>query len=89
MGVQFTGRLVLACDNTACIDLAHDVGVSSRTKHFQRAIHYLRDLTSMRRVIPVYVNTKQQKADGYTKALDKSSFQEWIKASIVQSDVLL
>ena len=89
MGVELTGRLVLACDNTACIDLAHDVGVSSRTKHFQRAVHYLRDLTFMRRVLPVYVNTNQQRADGYTKALDVSKFQDWIKSSIVRSKVLL
>ena len=28
--------------------MAHDVGVSARTKHFDRAIHYLRDLTLLR-----------------------------------------
>ena len=78
MGVILRGRLVLAVDNTACIDIAHDVGVSARTKHFDRAIHYLRDLTQLRKVIPVYVNTNQQRADGYTKALDKSTYIRWI-----------
>ena len=78
MGVTLHGRLVLAVDNTACIDIAHDVGVSGRTKHFDRAIHYLRDLTQLRKVIPVYVNTHQQRADGYTKALDKSTYIRWI-----------
>ena len=37
MGVILRGRLVLAVDNTACIDIAHDVGVSARTKNFDRA----------------------------------------------------
>ena len=78
LGLTLNGRLTLAVDNTACIDIAHDVGVSARTKHFGRAIHYLRDLTQLRRVIPVYVRTHQQRADGYTKALDKSTFQRWI-----------
>ena len=78
MGVTLHGRLVLAVDNTACIDIAHDVGVSGRTKHFDRAIHYLRDLTQLRKVIPVYVNTHQQRADGYTKALDKSTYTRWV-----------
>ena len=78
MGVDLHGRLVLGVDNTACIDIAHDVGVSGRTKHYDRAIHYLRDLTQMRRVLPTYVNTHQQLADGFTKVLDKSTFTKWV-----------
>jgi hypothetical protein len=82
MGVTLHGRLVLAVDNTAAIDIAHDVGVSGRTKHFDRAIHYLRDLTQARRVVPAFVNTRDQRADGYTKPLDKSTFLQWIKCVI-------
>ena len=78
MGVELYGRLVLAVDNTAAIIVAHDVGVSGRTKHFDRAIHYLRDLTQLRRVLPAYVSTKLQRADGFTKALDKSTFTQWL-----------
>ena len=78
MGVTLRGRLVLALDNTACIDIAHDVGVSARTKHFDRAIHYLRDLTQLKRILPCYVTTLEQRADGYTKALDKSKFAAWV-----------
>ena len=78
MGVQLHGRLVLAVDNTAAIDIAHDVGVSGRTKHYDRAIHYLRDLTQLRRVLPTFVDTLRQRADGYTKALDKSNYHKWI-----------
>ena len=77
MGVILQGRLVLAVDNTACIDIAWNEGVSARTKHFDRAIHYLRDLTQLRRILPFYVNTTQQRADGFTKPLDKSSFTKW------------
>ena len=80
LGVVLYDRLVLAVDNTACIDVAHDVGVSSKTKHFDRAIHYLRDLTQLRRVLPYYVSTDLQRADGYTKALDKSKFVAWLRS---------
>ena len=82
MGVTLRGRLVLAVDNTAAIDVAHDVGVSSKTKHFDRAIHYLRDLTQLKRVLPAFVNTRQQRADGYTKVLDKSTFTGWKSGAI-------
>ena len=73
------GRLVLAVDNTACIDVAHDVGVSARTKHFDRAIHYFRDLTQLRRVVPTHVTTDLQRADGYTKSLSKAAFVSWMR----------
>jgi hypothetical protein len=78
MGVTLYGRLVLALDNTACIDIAHDVGVSARTKHYDRAMHYMRDLTQQRRVLPAYVSTWLQRADGYTKALEKTKFLKWV-----------
>ena len=78
MGVTLQGRLVLAVDNTAAIDIAHDVGVSGRTKHFDRAIHYLRDLTQLRRILPAYVSTDQQRADGYTKPLTKHAYAKWV-----------
>ena len=78
MGVELRERLVLGVDNTAAIDIAHDVGVSGRTKHYSRAIHYLRDLTQLKRILPAFVNTFQQRADGYTKVLDKSTFLKWV-----------
>lgn len=79
LGMKLQGRLVLAVDNTAVIDVAHDVGVSARTKHFDRAMHYLRDLVQLRRVIPVFVRTHIQRADGLTKALDKAKYFDWLK----------
>ena len=78
MGLPLAGRLVLAVDNTAAIDIAHDVGVSARTKHFDRAIHYLRDLTQLKRILPTFVDTNRQRADGLTKALDKSKYTQWL-----------
>ena len=78
MGLELNGRLVLAVDNTAAIDVAHDVGVSARTKHFDRAVHFLRDLTQLKRVIPAFVSTLLQRADGYTKPMDKSTFLKWV-----------
>ena len=82
MGVVLQGRLVLAVDNTAAIDIAYDVGVSGRTKHFDRAIHYLRDLTQMRRVVPIFVKTDLQRADGYTKALCKAAYLQWLSSVV-------
>ena len=81
LGVILQGRLVLCVDNTAAITIAMDAGSggSGRTKHFDRAIHYLRDLTQLRRIIPTFISTDKQRADGMTKALDKGKFLPWVK----------
>ena len=42
-------------------------------------MHYLRDLVQLRRVIPVFVRTHIQRADGLTKALDKAKYFDWLK----------
>ena len=41
--------------------------------------NYLRDLVQLRRVIPIFVRTHIQRADGLTKALDKSKYLDWLK----------
>lgn len=82
MGVRLNGRLVIAVDNTAAIDIAFNNGVSGRTKHYNMAIHYFRDLTNYRRILPAWVDTRFQRADGYTKALDKSKFLQWVQTCL-------
>ena len=82
MGVCLNGRLVIAVDNTAAIDIAHNNGVSGRTKHYNMAIHYFRDLTNYKRILPAWVDTHFQRADGYTKALDKSKYLQWIQTCL-------
>ena len=72
----------MAVDNSAAIDVAHNEGASGRTKHFNMAIHYIRDLTRYRRILPAYVVTTLQRADGLTKVLDKSKFLTWVQSVI-------
>ena len=77
LGLHLTGSLVLAVDNTAAIDVAFNQGVSGRTKHFEMSLHYFRDKVTYGLIKPVYVSTTDQRADGFTKGLDKSKFIEW------------
>ena len=78
MGCTLRGRLVLCVDNTAAIAIAHNLGVTARTKHFTDAIHYFRDLVYRMRVMPVHVTTDRQRADGFTKPLPKHTLLAWI-----------
>ena len=78
LGCVLRGELILCVDNTAAIDIAHNLGVTARTKHFTDAIHYFRDLVYRMCILPVHVTTDRQRADGFTKPLPKHTFLSWV-----------
>jgi len=79
LGFPLMYPTVVCVDNRAAIEIAHNIGVTSRNKHFVDAIHYFRHLVDHRIVIPTHVLTKHQRADGFTKCLGKSPFKEWLR----------
>jgi transposase InsO family protein len=79
LGFQISGPTVVAVDNQAAIKIAENMGVTSRTKHFGDAIHYLRHLVDHRVVSLTFVRTDAQHADGFTKPLGKTPFRVWCK----------
>jgi hypothetical protein len=79
LGFPLRGPTVLAVDNQAAIKIAENMGVTSRTKHFDDAIHYLRHLVDHRVVSLTFVRTLFQHADGFTKPLGKGAFRAWQK----------
>ena len=74
IGFGTMGATVLGVDNTAAIDVANDYGVTARTKHFERVVHFLRETVSDLRIKLVFVRTVNQLADIFTKPLGKTDF---------------
>ena len=74
LGYPLRNKLVLGVDNTAAIDVAYNLGVTARTKHYEREIHYIRQEVSLMRTHMIWVPTMYQTADIFTKALDKTTF---------------
>ena len=74
IGFPIIGPIVLAVDNTSAIDTATDVGVTKRNKHFDRALHYIRDEVFHLRVSLTFMPTHLQLADIFTKGLDRKPF---------------
>ena len=74
MGFEIQGSIVMGVDNTAAIDIAKDVGVTKRNKHFERALHYIRKEINMLRMLAYFVPTGRQVADIFTKVLDVKTF---------------
>ena len=77
LGVKISGPSVVCVDNQAAISIAENLGVTARNKHFQDAIHYFRHLVDHRVASPVFVTTKNQRADGFTKPLEGEKYKSW------------
>lgn len=71
---QHAGPVTLYEDNTACIAMAPNEGMSPRTKHVDRCHHLVRDCVERQQVVLEYVPAEEQRADGLTKALPRDSF---------------
>ena len=77
LGLTLTGRLCVAVDNEAAIAITENAGVTARNKHFDDAMHYVRDQYDHGKIRLVFVPTDLQRADGFTKALDPAKFFAW------------
>ena len=74
LGFPLSAPIILGVDNTAAIDVANDHGTSQRTKHFDRLTHYIREAIEHLYVLLTFVRTADQRADIFTKCLDKTTF---------------
>ena len=63
-------------DNQAAIAIAHHPEFHARTKHIDISYHFLRDLVKSGSLNLVYVNTRQNLADLFTKGLPRITHQD-------------
>ena len=73
-------------DNQAAISISHHPEFHSRTKHIDIAHHFLRDLISEGTVNTVYVNTRDNLADLFTKGLSRDLHDDLTSRIGVLSD---
>ena len=77
LGIKLDGPTIICVDDKAAIQVAENLGVTGRNKHFNDLIHYIRHLVDHLVVRPTFVTTKHQHADGFTKALGPTEFKLW------------
>lgn len=70
---------ILNVDNQSSIKLIRNPEFHNRTKHIDVQYHFVRDKYEAGDIVPVYVNTREQQADIFTKPLPKRRFQELCK----------
>ena len=68
--------LTLYYDNLSVINISKNPIQHSRTKHIDIRHHFVRDLVEEEVVTLEHVDTKEQLADIFTKALDAKQFEK-------------
>ena len=82
----FASTSTIFTDNQAAISISHHPEFHSRTKHINIAHHFLRDLISQGTINTVYVNTRDNLADIFTKGLSKDLHEDLTARIGVLSD---
>ena len=69
-----SGATILYCDNMSAIQLAQNLVHHSRSKHFDMKYYFIRDMVEKKIVEFKHVNTLDNVADIFTKAIVKAQF---------------
>ena len=68
--------MTLYCDNLSAINISKNPVQHSRTKHIDIRHHYIRELVDDKVITLEHVDTEEQIADIFTKALDANQFEK-------------
>jgi hypothetical protein len=73
--IRYDDPLTINCDNTSVISISKNTIIHSKTKHIPIKYQFLRDRVTQRVVKVVYVETKEQIVDIFTKPLPRNTFE--------------
>jgi hypothetical protein len=68
---------VIHCDNQSCIRLSENPVFHDRSKHIDIRYHFIRDCVQRGVVRLDYIQTDDQMADIFTKALSRQKFEKF------------
>ena len=76
LGIDLPKTSIVLSDNNAAISISHNPEFHSKTKHIDIALHFVRDLVQSEILDIVYINTKLNLADLFTKGLPRVTHQD-------------
>jgi hypothetical protein len=73
--IRYNNPIIINHDNTSAISISKNPFMHSKTKHIPIKYHFLRDQVTQKIVKIVYLDTKEQIANIFTKPLPRSTFE--------------
>ena len=74
MGIKVKTPIVVRADNVGAMFMAKNTSISDRTKHVDIRYHFIREFVDQEFIKIVFVSTKENVADIFTKNLPKELF---------------
>lgn len=75
IGMGNNQPIKIICDNNLARHIASHLVFSESTKHIEVDCHFKREKVQSKEMETIYLSSKDQLANNFTKALDSSSFQ--------------
>ena len=76
-------HLIIYCDNTSAINICKNPVQHSRTKHIEIRHHFIRELVEDGTLTLEFIHTDDQKADLFTKPLDRNASNSFVKTLVL------
>jgi hypothetical protein len=90
LGQSLDALVVIYCDNISSILLANNLVYHARTKHIEVHYHFIRKKVLAKEIDLIHVNTKDQIADIFTKALGTNKLKKFRQMlSVLEVDLSL
>jgi histone deacetylase 1/2 len=86
LGVKLKQKPSLWCDNLGATYLYVNLLFHARTKHIEIDFHFVRERVAKNQLVIRFVSSKDQVADGFTKALPVKKLDEF-KRNLILSKV--
>ena len=74
IGFHQNSPSTILCDNNTTINLSEDLSLHQRVKHINIKYHFLRERVNMGEITLKYINTNDNLADIFTKAIEHQCF---------------
>ena len=83
--IKYNDPFTINYENTSTISIYKNPIMHLKTKHIPIKYHFLRDKVTQKIVKIVYLDTKEQIADIFTKPLPRSTFENlWKNLGVIQ-----